>query len=328
MRLSILGYSHLHENELLCEPNKTGSLRNFQRTLALNASILCYPYRPTNTEPPTMSVEKPIIFYDIASREPRTTFAANPWKIRLALNLKGIPYQTQWVEMPDITAVREKFGVPANRTNPDGTPYHTLPVIHDTSTGELVGDSFEIALYLDSTYPGGPRLFRPFTTGLTAAFNARVDGVFSKFAGLCTQMPFDPAVLDAVQAMFVKRLPAIQAMAGQQSFSPQGDVSLESFQAALGELAKAYRHTGGTTDYFWRACGTAESQAQRPLPGRETAGPFLDGDEPVYADLVLAAWLKMFEISMPPEHWQLVRGWHGGLWGRIVDALGEWSEIK
>ena len=246
----------------------------------------------------------------------------------MALNLKGVPYQTEWIEMPDITAVREKLGVPANRTLPDDTPYHTLPVIWDLATGKLVGDSFEIALYLDSTYTDGPRLFRPFTTGLTAAFNARIDGVFTKFAGLCTQMPFDPAVLDAVQAMFAERMPAIQAMADQQSINQQGEISLASFEAALGELAKAYRHTGGTTDYFWRAGGTAESQAQRPPPGRETTGPFLDGDEPVYADLVLGAWLKMFEISMPPEDWQHVRGWHGGLWGRIVDALSEWSEIK
>ena len=271
-----------------------------------------------------MSITKPVIFYDIASREPRTTFAANPWKTRLALNFKGVPYQTQWVEMPDITAVREKLGVPANRTLPDGTPYHTLPVIQDTTTGKLIGDSFEIALYLDNAYPDGPKLFRPFTTGLTAAFNARVDGVFTKFAGLCTRMPFDPAVMGAVQSMFAKRLPAIKATALAQ----QDETSLASLEAALGELAKAYRHTGGTTDYFWRAGGTAESQAQRPPPDREAAGPFLDGDEPVYADLVLAAWLKMFEISMPAEDWQRVRGWHGGLWGRIVDALAKRSEIK
>lgn len=275
-----------------------------------------------------MSAENPIIFYDIASREPRTTFAANPWKIRLALNLKGVPYQTQWVEMPDITAVREKLGVPANRTLPDGTPYHTLPVIQDPTTGKLIGDSFEIALYLDNTYPDGPRLFRPNTIGLTAAFNGRVDGIFTRFAGLCTQMPFDPAVMAAVGAIFAKRMPAIQAMANQQPQDQQGQASLASMEAALGELSKAYRHTGGTTDYFWRAGGTAKSQAQRPPPGKETAGPFLDGDQPAYADLIVAAWLKMFEISMPAADWQCVRGWHGGLWGRIVDALGEWTEIK
>ncbi len=278
------------------------------------------------TAPVIMASDKSIVFYDIASREPRTTFAANPWKTRLALNLKGIPYQTQWVEMPDIASVREKLGVPANRTLPDGTPYHTLPVIQNTATGDLIGDSFEIALYLDNTFPEGPRLFRPHTTGLTASMNARVDGIFTKFAGLCTKMPFDPAVLGAVGAMFAKRIPDIQAHAAKNPDVQQGDIA--SFQAALGELAKTYRHTGGTTDYYWRTGGTDEAQAQRPPRGYEMAGPFLDGEEPVYADLIVGAWLKMFEISMPAEQWKLVREWNGGLWGRIVDALKPFSAIK
>lgn len=64
-----------------------------------------------------------ITFYDIASAPPQKTFAANPWKIRLALNYKGVPYRTECVEMPDIHSVREGLGVPANRTLPDGTPY-------------------------------------------------------------------------------------------------------------------------------------------------------------------------------------------------------------
>ncbi|KAI0475254.1 hypothetical protein GGR56DRAFT_645258 [Xylariaceae sp. FL0804] len=277
--------------------------------------------------------KEPIVFYDIASREPRTTFAANPWKTRLAFNLKGVAYRTEWVEMPDITAVRERLGVPANRTLPDGTPYQTLPAIQDPATGALVGDSFEIALYLDRAYPGRPRLLRPGTAGLTAALNAHVDGLFTRFAGLCTRMPFDPAVLGRVQDMFAKRMPAIQA---QQQARQQPAPSLGEFEAALGELAKAYAHTGGTTDYFWRAGGTAAAQVQRPGRGAaspdDTAaaadaavvvGPFLDDEGPAYADCIVGAWLKMCQTSMPPEEWARVRGWHGGLWGRIVDALDE-----
>lgn len=269
--------------------------------------------------------EKGIVFYDIASKEPRTTFAANPWKCRLALNFKDVQYQTQWVEMPDITSVREELGVPANRTLPDGTPYHTLPVIHDTTTGALIGDSFEIALYLDKQYPDGPKLFRPFTTGLTAAFNARVDGIFTRFAGLSTQMPFDPQVLQKVGEIFAKRIPAIQKMAGQNSSLQQG--SMEEFEAALGELAKSYRHTGGTTDYFWRSRGTDDEQAQRPPEGHQ-AGPWLDGEEATYADLIVGAWLKMFQISMPKAEWEKVSQWQDGLWGRIVEALDVFCAIK
>jgi glutathione S-transferase len=50
-------------------------------------------------------------------------------------------------------------------------------------------------------------------------------------------------------------------------------------------------------------------------------GPWLDGEEPVYADLVVGAWLAMAAECMPVHDWERVRGWHGGLWGRVHDAL-------
>jgi glutathione S-transferase len=273
-----------------------------------------------------MSSNLPISFYDIASNPPLRTFAANPWKIRLALNFKGALYRTEWVDMPDITAVREKLGVPANRTLPDGSPFHTLPVIEDASTGKVLGDSFEIALYLDEAYPDAPRLFRPYTTGLIATFNQHIDGLFTKYAILCSQMPFDPRCLDKVLAMFAKRANAMKV--DLQLGPEQIEEKFVQFEADLGELAKAYKHTGGTTDYFWRAGGTEKTQSQRPPAGREEGGPFLDGDEPAYADIIVGAWLKMFETAMKPEDWKRVRSWQGGHWGRLVDALSKWAEIK
>ncbi|KAM3423897.1 hypothetical protein BST61_g1292 [Cercospora zeina] len=265
-----------------------------------------------------------ITFYDIASASPSRTFAANPWKTRLALNYKGVPYKTRWVQMPDIAAVREKLGVPANRTNADGSPYHTLPVIEDKSTGALIGDTFEIAQYLDSTYPSeeGKNLFRPETIGLVAAHNAHIDGIFTKYALLCSKMPFDPSVAAKVGEMFAKRAAYIGK--DMSVSEEQRQAMFIAFEAALGELSKAYRHEGGTTDYFWLPKGTSLAQKQR---GR-VAKPFLDGQDPVYADLIIGAWLKMFEASMPEEDWAQVRTWHGGLWGRVVDELKPWAEMR
>ena len=36
---------------------------------------------------------------------------------------------------------------------PDGTPFYTLPVIHDTSTSVYLSESFHIAEYLEKMYP-------------------------------------------------------------------------------------------------------------------------------------------------------------------------------
>lgn len=180
--------------------------------------------------------------------------------------------------------------------------------------------------YLDKAYPDAPTLIRPGTTGLTAAFSQYIDGLFTKYAILCTEMPFAPEVADKVKAMFAKRAGAmsVDLSLGDE----QREQMMQQYEASLGELAKAYRHTGGTTDYWWRAGGTADAQRQRPPPGREQGGPFLDGDEPCYSDFIVGAWLKMSEAAMKPEDWQRVRTWQGGLWGRVVDGLSKWSAIK
>lgn len=270
-----------------------------------------------------MPIVMTIIFYDIASAPPLRTFAPNPFKTRFALNRKGISYRTESVNMPDITALRLKLGVLPNRTLPNGDPYHTLPVIHDLSTGQIIGDSFEIALYLDRQYPGTIPLFRPSTIGLTAAFNAQVDTVFTKFVGLCDQMP----ITDTDKAVFVQRAGASkwEDLKMEEDERPK---MFEEFEAALGELAKAYNHTGGTTDHTWRPGGTDTAQKQRPPPELKQAGPFLDGDEPVYSDFIVGAWLQMVNASMRVRDWERLCTWQGGLWGKVFHGLEEWSEIK
>lgn len=41
------------------------------------------------------------VLYDIANNA-NLTFSPNPWKSRLALNFKDVPFETEWVEYPDI----------------------------------------------------------------------------------------------------------------------------------------------------------------------------------------------------------------------------------
>lgn len=269
-----------------------------------------------------------IIFYDIASSPPHRTFAPNPFKTRYALNHKRIPYRTSPTDLPDISSLREKLGVPANRTLPNGTPFHTLPLIQDLSTGALVGDTFEIALYLDKTYPDGPALFRPGTVGLTASLNARVDSLLTNFLALNGPMPFPAESQERISSMMAARF-GLTDMSQMALSAEAREATFAAFEKALGEFAKAYRHVGGTTDSLWRATGTAEGQAQNQGREESKVGPWLDeGEEPVYADLVVGAWLAAFAECMAKEEWERVRGWHGGIWGRIHDALEGLREMK
>ncbi|KAF8188704.1 hypothetical protein BJ912DRAFT_968244 [Pholiota molesta] len=250
-----------------------------------------------------MNPSKPIIFYDIGSPLP-TTYAPNPWKTRYALNFKRVQHKTEWVDLPDVVSVRKKLGAPPNRTFFDGTPFYTLPVIQDPATGEIVGDSFDIALYLDRTYTeatGTPALFPPATVALQRAWNKEVDAIFTPFAILCIHgIPMHPATQEVTRAAFVQRAQKEK----WEDFNLQGEErakKLEELKSKLGELAVFYR---------------------------DVEGPLLGGENPIYADLIVGAWLAFCKFTMPAKEWEAVQTWQDGMWGKLDRALANYTEIK
>ena len=69
---------------------------------------------------------------------------------RLLLNLKGIPYKTEWIEYPDLAPTLKSFGIPPN---PEGTAY-TSPTIRIGD--KYIMDSLKIATELEKQYPSPP----------------------------------------------------------------------------------------------------------------------------------------------------------------------------
>lgn len=278
---------------------------------------------------PTTSIPSdPIVFYDIAMRPPveETCCSPNPWKTRLALNFKALPYTTSWVALPDIAKVRSSLKVPPCRKFADGTDFFTLPIIEDPATGSLVGDSFDIAVYLQNTYPssGAGNLFPPQTLDYVlthdipllvplsecrespfpeyAKFNVNVDAAFTAHVQLTTLgFPFDPATAEITKAEFVRRA----GVTSWEDFALVGEEREKvknSFRNMLGGLAKLFL--------------------------RDTSGPFLLGTRASYADLIVGAWLRMLRVTLPESEWEELRSWHGGLFGRLHDALEVYAEVK
>ncbi|KAB8261410.1 hypothetical protein BDV32DRAFT_37047 [Aspergillus pseudonomiae] len=269
----------------------------------------------------------PIVFYDIAPRPPveKTCFAPNPWKARLALNFKSRPYATTWVPMPDITKVRSGLKVPACRKFADGTDFFTLPILEDPATKSLVGDSFDIAVYLQKTYPdsGAGDLFPPqkidyaFTHPAIliplsecddtefpeyAKFNMNIDAAFTAHVQLGLQgFPFDPNTAEASKEEFVRRA-GVTCWEDLLLVGEAREKIKDSFRDMLGGLV--------------------------PIFSRDTSGPFLLGTRASYADLIVGAWLRMMHVTLPDSEWEEVASWHGGLFGRLHDALDVYAEVK
>ena len=236
-----------------------------------------------------------------------------------ALNFTHTPYRTTWVPLPDVAATRKKLGVPACRKHADGTDFLTLPILYDPTApssaqqegqheGTFVGDSFDIAVHLHNTRVapdgGRPPLFPPNSIALHRAFNAHVDALFSlhgaPLAGY--YLPFDPATAEATKADMARRVGVAR---WEDLEVPPGSEKrtrmLAAFEAAL---------ESGLGTWF----------------ARRDEGPFLEGRTPMYADLIVGGWLQMMRNCLP--EWEQLRGWHGGLWGRLHDALEEWTEVS
>ncbi|GMK58048.1 hypothetical protein CspeluHIS016_0500800 [Cutaneotrichosporon spelunceum] len=266
-----------------------------------------------------------MILYDIAMAPPRarTVCSPNPWKARLALNLKSAPYRTIWVPLPSISTVRKSLSLPAGRKFNDGTDFYTLPILDDNGT--LLGDSYDIALHLASLPLPGPALFPalgplldfkladdvPLLVPLTdvsdrpypayAAWNMAIDAAFTAHTAPCTLgFPFDPATRAQTQAEFVRR--AAPYVSSWDAFALTGEAresTLLSLEKTLGGIAQLY--------------------ARNP-------GPFLGG-EASYADCVVCAWLLMLAGTLPPEEWARVREWHGGMFARLFDAMEPYRAV-
>lgn len=273
------------------------------------------------------TTSSPIVFYDIAMRPPaeKTCCSPNPWKSRLALNYKGVDYSTSWVALPDVAKVRSGLKVPACRKFADGSDFFTLPIIQDPATNSSVGDSFDIATYIQKTYPdsGAGDLFPPQTLDYTfssdpilvplsecnasefpqyAKFNMNVDAAFSTHAQLAVEgFPFDPATAEATKAEFVRRA----GLSSWDDFALAGEARekvKESFRAMLGDLAKVFQD--------------------------DPSGPFVLGAKASYADFIVGGWLRMMRGTMPGSEWEELRGWHGGVFGRLHDALEAYADVK
>lgn len=84
-----------------------------------------------------------IILFDLANQQGQC-WSLNPWKTRFVLNFKGLDYETEWLEYPDIKARLEPH-LP-------GLSLYTSPTIQYTD-GRYVADSRKIAELLERDHP-------------------------------------------------------------------------------------------------------------------------------------------------------------------------------
>ncbi|ESK89976.1 hypothetical protein Moror_736 [Moniliophthora roreri MCA 2997] len=250
-----------------------------------------------------MSSTRPIRFYDIPTKS-GTAVSLNTLKTMYTLTYKRIPFERIWVEMPDIENTCKSIGAPPTGKKADGSPFYTLPVIHDPSTGESISDSFLIMEYLEKTYPSAPEraLIPPGTTALQKAF---IDAYRGKTFPVLTPllMPRTAEVLNPPSEEYFRRTKEVKLGKSITELEPKGEKRVEVWKQVQ--------------DAF----GVVDAWIEN--------GRFVMGDRVSFADFDLAGMFLWIRIAWgeDSEEWKNVSSWHGGRWSRLLKELEVYEKL-
>ncbi|KAJ5594431.1 uncharacterized protein N7459_000639 [Penicillium hispanicum] len=252
-----------------------------------------------------MTDVEPVHFFDIISTLPGASksWSPNTLKVRSVLNFKGIPYTQSWISYPDIAPLIKGFGVPPNAV---GTPYTLPAIVHKSSITDnpdgAMMDSLPIVTHLDKLYPSPPL----FPSG-DASFALYL--AVNKIASLMGPF-FRVAVIPRVA----------------ECLDPRGKEYFERTRSAVfGKPLSEVRPTDPEElASLWTLVETESKTLLKMLEGREgKKGPFLEGETPSYADLVLSCHFAFLE-RMDPEYFEKFLALGNGEFKALWEACSAW----
>ncbi|MDI7861072.1 glutathione S-transferase family protein [Rhizobiaceae bacterium n13] len=198
------------------------------------------------------------VLYSLCGSNPARPFSPHCWKVVMALEHKGLAFE----EMPRaFTAIPEI----------EGGATATVPLLNDN--GRLVKDSFDIALYLDETYPDRPTLF---------------GGEGGKAMARFVESYSLTVLHSAITRIAVKNIHDIIDHDDQVYFRKSREarlgMPLEEVAAARDEEISAF---------------PAKLQ---PLRQMLKVQPFIGGDGPLFADYIVFGALQWLRITSGSTH--------------------------
>lgn len=202
-----------------------------------------------------MALDHRIILFDLASKDGKA-WSYNPWKTRFVLNFKGLDYETEWLEYPDL--------MPRLQPHISAAAY-TSPTICYTD-GRCIMDSKAIAAAIEKDHPS-PSLH------LDSPYLRQVDDILG------------PRIMPALRGNYTPLVP--KRLLNEASVEYFVRKREERVGMKLDELEKT---EGGELGFAKAA------PLLRQVTGwlKENDGPFFMGTTVSYADFVWAGFLIFF----------------------------------
>lgn len=222
---------------------------------------------------------------------------------RYTLNLKGIPFKTEWVEFPDIEPLCKKLSISPTSKKANGSDYYTLPAIHDPSTGVYISDSILIAEYLEKTYPDTPQVFPHHTLTLQAAFTAAFVNNLSALWNFIVPTAFEK--LSPRSQEYFRRTREKSLRKTLEDLAPKGEAAVvewAQFRDGLGKANAWYVKNGGQ-------------------------GPYLLGETQSWGDIIVASYFKWMRVVWgdDSQQWKDISFWNNGRWAAISEGLKKYE---
>lgn len=232
----------------------------------------------------------PLILYDISSKLEGNYWSPSTAKPRFVLGYKGLPFRIEWVEYPDIAPKMKAIGARQTKLL-DGREMYTLPVLDDPNTGALVADSWEIAKYLEKTYPEKP-VFPNESKGLIRAF--------------------DTVVLSLLQPVCKFPILRTSEILSERS----AEYYIAAREAGYEEKFSEFSPEGPKRDEHWAIMERIFNTSKEWYD--EEGGKWLMGDTFSYADIITAAGLIWFKRVLHSDEWEKIASWHDGMAARLL----------
>ncbi|MDG1709038.1 MAG: glutathione S-transferase family protein [Emcibacteraceae bacterium] len=223
--------------------------------------------------------------YELVGRDPKSGFSPFVWRIKMALAHKGLDYELVPLYF---TEIKEELAFANSKT---------VPVLVDGEN--IISDSFNIASYLEETYPDRPSLFGG-VGGKTAA----------KLLGFQIARPLLMPLFRTLVADIYGSIDPKDKEYFRQSREPRIGCTIEEAAESYDEALKTFQNNLIPYDLFLQA------------------SEFYSGETPAYADYVMYGiflWARRTSKKVLIEQDSKIASWIKRMDG-LFDGLG--SQVK
>ena len=171
----------------------------------------------------------------------------------------------------------------------------------DPNTNRIISDSFAIAQYLDERYPDTPKVLPHGSAALIHVFQT--------------------AYLDATKGSI-----RLGIAKGAEKLNPVSKeyyirTRIERFGIPWEQFAPPEKR-----EQLWNelraGCDTLDGWYAK------SSGQFIMGDEPCFADFMVAGRFKWIEYCFEKQEWEEVKSWNGRRWGKLVEATDKYLGLS